>query len=165
MKPSDISKDLRRIASLIENSKNPAKDLVIRDIKSVIKKIASNGLDVTVTMTQSDNKLTVHTLFVEPIVSLTDIDFDSGMRPRMLSNLSRKSLEAATQSVIGKFEELSNNSSDMKCLYDDAALKGDDISHVCECISTFDDSRDLSTLKDLMRDSLTVLGYHGAKVL
>lgn len=43
MKPSDLSKELKRIASAIEASKNPSKELVARDIKQLISKIANES--------------------------------------------------------------------------------------------------------------------------
>ena len=40
MKPSELSQELKRIASAIENSKNPSRELVAKDLKAVISKIA-----------------------------------------------------------------------------------------------------------------------------
>ena len=41
MKPSEMSAQLRRIAAMIDNSSNPSKDLVIKDLSSIIRR-ASN---------------------------------------------------------------------------------------------------------------------------
>jgi hypothetical protein len=40
MNPSDLSRELKRIAATIEASKSPSKDLVIRDLKNLVSKIA-----------------------------------------------------------------------------------------------------------------------------
>lgn len=45
MKPEQISQLLNHIASGIENSKNPKKELVIRDLKNVISRMAMNFID------------------------------------------------------------------------------------------------------------------------
>lgn len=42
MKPSDLSKELRRIASAIDKSRNPSKDLVLKDISAVMSRMAAD---------------------------------------------------------------------------------------------------------------------------
>lgn len=42
MKPTDLSSALRRIASKIEASKSPSRELVLKDLKSVVSKLASS---------------------------------------------------------------------------------------------------------------------------
>lgn len=46
MNPSDLSKELKRIATAIEASKNPSKDLVIRDLNQIMVKVAATNDDV-----------------------------------------------------------------------------------------------------------------------
>jgi hypothetical protein len=43
MKPSQISKELRRIATTINNSKKPHLDLVIKDIRKVLASLSESG--------------------------------------------------------------------------------------------------------------------------
>jgi len=45
MKPSQVAIALRRIASAIQASKNPDKNLVARDLKKIISKIAEGPID------------------------------------------------------------------------------------------------------------------------
>ena len=46
MKPSQLARSLKRIASGIENSKNPKRDLVIRDLRNVILAMNSEVTDI-----------------------------------------------------------------------------------------------------------------------
>lgn len=43
MKPKELSAEIRRIASAIENSKNPSRELVARDIKGLLYAIAGKN--------------------------------------------------------------------------------------------------------------------------
>lgn len=43
MKPSELANHLRRMASAIENSKNPSKELVLRDLKKTVFKVAMDA--------------------------------------------------------------------------------------------------------------------------
>jgi hypothetical protein len=43
MSPSEMAKNLRRIASAIENSKSPSRELVLKDIKNVLASFISEG--------------------------------------------------------------------------------------------------------------------------
>lgn len=45
MKPSQLARSLKRIASGIESSKNPKKELVIRDLKRILAAVTKNGND------------------------------------------------------------------------------------------------------------------------
>jgi hypothetical protein len=44
MKPQDLSRELRRIATAIDNSKNPSKELVIQDLRKLIASDANKEL-------------------------------------------------------------------------------------------------------------------------
>ena len=43
MNPLELSAELRRIASAINNSANPSRELVTRDIKHIISRLANDG--------------------------------------------------------------------------------------------------------------------------
>ena len=47
MNPSDLAQNLRRIASAIENSKNPSRELVLKDIKNVVASIHKANDQIT----------------------------------------------------------------------------------------------------------------------
>ena len=42
MKPNELSRELKRIAFAIENSKNPSRELVARDLSGLVLKVAGN---------------------------------------------------------------------------------------------------------------------------
>lgn len=42
MKPAELATEIRRIASGIENSKNPSRELVAKDIKKLISHLAAD---------------------------------------------------------------------------------------------------------------------------
>ena len=60
MKPAELASALRRIASGIENSKQPSRNLVARDLKSLIQKIATDGLKVEAFHDSHDGALVIH---------------------------------------------------------------------------------------------------------
>jgi hypothetical protein len=70
--PSFISSQLRRIATAIDNSSNPSRALVARDLQRLILRLSSSISDINVSSSSSKNHFTVYTVFLPDFKDLCE---------------------------------------------------------------------------------------------